>query len=156
MTSQRWNNFQLFYLGKSSHPSDIIPCNITNYLIRRQSEGCIIILNIINLILVFFLFTTTFTFSFKLLFLYIDAYSELSKTSKKELSAIITDRLKPLTIFGKSFKLDVCLVYEYASEICSSRVLFRKTDNWDYKRYVRIHSVVCRVRRYLFTRLYQI
>ena len=41
MTSQAWNNFQLFCLGKITklfYLGDVISCNIMNYQIRRQSK----------------------------------------------------------------------------------------------------------------------
>ena len=45
-----------------------------------------------------------------------------------ELFANIINNLNPLTGFGENTILDVCLRSEYTSDICSSCVLFNKTD----------------------------
>ena len=44
-----------------------------------------------------------------------ETYSEPIKTSKIELFAKINNDLKPLTIFAKSFTLDICLGSEDSS-----------------------------------------
>ena len=64
--------------------------------------------------------------------------------------------LKALAIFLNSFILDAWLGSKYASEMCFSRVIFNRIDKWDSSDMETIQSVVCRVRLFLSTRLYQI
>ena len=48
LTSQGWNNFQLFHLGKINRNYYMpVTCYIGNYLIKRESEMHIIINNIV-------------------------------------------------------------------------------------------------------------
>ena len=82
-----------------------------------------------------------------------EVYSELSQISMMELFTKTRNGLKALAIFLNSFILDAWLGSKYASEMCFSRVIFNRTDSSDMET---IQSVVCRVRLFLSTRLYQI
>ena len=85
-----------------------------------------------------------------------EAYSELSQISMMELFTKTRNGLKALAIFLNSFILDAWLGSKYASEMCFSRVIFNRIDKWDSSDMETIQSVVCRVRLFLSTRLYQI
>ena len=82
-----------------------------------------------------------------------EVYSELSQISMMELFTKTRNGLKALAIFLNSFILDAWLGSKYASEMCFSRVIFNRIDSSDMET---IQSVVCRVRLFLSTRLYQI
>ena len=85
-----------------------------------------------------------------------EVYSELSQISMMELFTKTRNGLKTLAIFLNSFILDAWLGSKYASEMCFSRVIFNRIDKWDSSDMETIQSVVCRVRLFLSTRLYQI
>ena len=85
-----------------------------------------------------------------------EVYSELSQISMMELFTKTRNGLKALAIFLNSFILDAWLGSKYASEMCFSRVIFNRIDKWDSSDMETIQSVVCRVRLFLSTRLYQI
>ena len=85
-----------------------------------------------------------------------EAHSELSQISVMELFTKTRNGLKALAIFLNSFILDAWLGSKYASEMCFSRVIFNRIDKWDSSDMETIQSVVCRVRLFLSTRLYQI
>ena len=55
----------------------------------------------------------------------IDAYSEPSPRSKKELSAKIVNNFQPLTVFAKSSILHVRTGSEYASEISEKTTVYK-------------------------------